>query len=101
VLYDLDGDIVGTHYVGPTWESNSGSYVVGRVLERATPDARAIQWLKLEAIDCDGPGIFDGVTFIQRVNTVGGLAPANLGNFVGEEAQVYYTADYYFYQARR
>jgi hypothetical protein len=103
VLYDFggDGEVVGIHYAGPTWESNSGSYVVGRVLERATPDPDAIPWLKLEATDSDGPGIFDGVTYIQRVNTVGGNAPAEPGDFVGEEARIYYTADYYFYRAHR
>jgi hypothetical protein len=42
--------VVGTHYAGPTWESNSGSMVVGTVLERCTPDATAIQWLLLGAV---------------------------------------------------
>ena len=90
--------LVGTHYAGPTWESNSGSKVVGRVLERCTPDPSAIQWLKLEAVYSAGPGVFDGVTFILRVNTVGGLAPTNPGA-VGEVARVPYTTEYYFYKA--
>jgi Protein of unknown function (DUF3455) len=98
VLYDADGDVVGTHYVGPTWESNSGSYVVGAVLERAFPDPDSIPWLLLKVVESDGPGIFDGVTFIQRVNTLGGIAPAEAGDFVGEEARVPYTAEYYFYR---
>jgi len=51
--------VVGTHYVGPTWESNSGSYVVGSVLERYSPDPNAIPWLLLKAVDSDGPGVFD------------------------------------------
>jgi hypothetical protein len=29
MLFDMDGGIVGIHYVGPTWESASGSKVVG------------------------------------------------------------------------
>ena len=76
---------VGTHYAGPTWESNSGSKVVARrVLNTGcTPDANAIPWLKLEKVLTDGAGIFDGVTFIQRVNTTGGIAPAAPGTFVG------------------
>jgi hypothetical protein len=98
---DAEDDPVGIHYGGPTWESASGSYVVGRVRERCTPDPDAIPWLLLEAVDSDGPGIFDGVTFIQRVNTVGGLAPAYPGAFPGEEVRVPYTADYYFYRAHR
>lgn len=100
LLYSTDHHcgVVGIHYAGPTWESNSGSYVVGALLERATVDPTAIPWLKLAAVDSDGPGIFDGTTFIQRVNTVGGVAPAQAGHSVGEQAQVPYTAEYYFYR---
>ncbi len=101
VLYagDEDDDPVAIHYAGPTWESDSGSKVVGAVLERCTPDPDAIPWLKLEAVSSEGPGIFDGVTFIQRLYTVGGKAPADPGDFPGEEVRVPYTADYYFYRA--
>jgi hypothetical protein len=92
---------VATHYAGPTWESNSGSKVVGRrvVNTGCTPDAKAIAWLLLETVTTDGPGIFNGVTFIQRVNTTGGIAPAAPGTFAGEEARVPYTAEYFFYRA--
>jgi len=90
---------VGTHYAGPTWESNSGSKVVARRVDGCTPNASAIPWLKLEKVSTEGPGIFDGVTFVQRVNTTGGLAPSAPGSFVGEEARVPYAAEYYFYRA--
>ena len=92
---------VGTHYGGPTWESNSGSRVVGKRVDGTgcTPNANAIPWLLLEDVSTDGPGIFNGVTFIQRVNTTGGLTPAAPGTFVGEEARVPYTAEYFFYRA--
>jgi len=40
------------------------------------------------------------VTFIQRVNTVGGNAPAAAGTFVGEETRVPYSAEYLFYRAQ-
>src|SRR5262245_11010140 len=91
--------VVGIHYGGPTWESVSGSKVVGMVLERCTPDPDAIPWLLLEAVS-SGPGIFHRVTFIQRVNTVGGKAPIALGDFPGEEVEVPYTAEYFFYRKR-
>jgi hypothetical protein len=96
-----DDDPVGSHYAGPTWESDSGSTVVGTVLERCTPDPDAIPWLLLGAVSSEGPGIFDRVTFIQRVNTVGGKAPAVPGDVPGEVARVPYTAEYYFYRAHR
>ena len=102
VLYaNVEGHgVVGIHYAGPTWESNSGSKVIGTVLERCTVDPDAIPWLKLAAVSTDGPGIFRGVTFIQRVNTVGGIAPSDPGDYVGDEARVPYAADYFFYRAR-
>jgi hypothetical protein len=91
---------VGTHYAGPSWESNSGSKVVGARVNGITVDPDAIPWLLLRAVSSSGPGVYDGTSFIQRVNTVGGKAPAtgaHAGN-VGEELHVYYTAEYYFYK---
>ena len=89
---------VGIHYAGPTWESNSGSKVVGMVTERCVPDSEAIPWLLLKRISSEGPGIFGRVTFIQRLNTSGGLAPTDPGGSMGEIARVPYTAEYFFYR---
>jgi hypothetical protein len=89
---------VGTHYGGPTWESNSGSLVVGERMAGCSANPTAIDWLLLRAVETDGPGIFSKVTFIQRVNTVGGRAPAESG-VVGEERRIPYTTEYYFYRA--
>lgn len=89
---------IATHFGGPTWQSNSGGTVVGTVADRCTLDAASIPWLSLTAIP-DGPGVFEKVAFIQRLNTVGGKAPSTPGSILGEEAQVQYTADYLFYKA--
>ena len=92
---------IGTHYVGPTWESQSGSKVEARRVlgTGCTPDPTAIAWLLLKQIRTEGPGIFAKITFIQRVNTVGGLAPTTPGTFDGEIKESAYTAEYYFYRA--
>jgi hypothetical protein len=90
---------VGTHFAGPTWQSNSGSQVVGRRIAACTPDSNSIPWLLLVAASTQGPGVFDGVTFVQRLNTVGGKAPSSPGTTVGQEADVPYTAEYFFYKA--
>jgi hypothetical protein len=95
---DYDGE-VGIHYAGPTWESNSGSKVVSQRIGGCTPDANSIPWLLLQTVSTEGPGVFNRVTFIQRVNTVGGLAPATSGLFIGEVREVFYTAEYIFYRA--
>jgi hypothetical protein len=89
---------VGTHYAGPTWESNSGSKVVATRVNGCSPDAGTIPWLLLKKVTTDGPGIFSDVTFVQRLKTTGGSPPANPGAFVGVESRVPYTAEYYFYR---
>jgi len=89
---------IASHFAGPTWQSNSGGSVVGTVANRCVPDAASIAWLSLTAIP-SGAGIFSKVTFIQRLNTVGGNAPSTPGTVIGQEAKIPYTADYLFYQA--
>jgi FtsP/CotA-like multicopper oxidase with cupredoxin domain len=103
---DLVGDngkLVTTHFAGPTWQAKDGSTARGSVKERATVDATAIPWLLLNATGSAGP---DGdrlarTTFIQRVNTVGGLAPTDVCNTstAGTVKEVPYKADYFFYKA--
>lgn len=90
---------VGIHYAGPTWESNSGSKVVAARLAGCSPDPTGIPWLLLQTVSNDGPGIFSSVTYVQRVNTVGGLAPVAPGSSIGMVVDVPYTAEYYFYRA--
>lgn len=95
---------VGFHYAGPTWESDGGSKVIAARVPGTgcSPDpTTAIPWLLLKAVSTDGSGVFQLVTYIQRVNTVGGLAPPTPGSFVGAEARVPYTAEYYFYRSQR
>ena len=61
------------------------------------PDA--IPWLLLAAKSVGSEGSFSKVTSVQRVNTVGGLAPkAGCSQAaVGTPARIGYTADYYFF----
>ena len=92
--------VVGLHYAGPTWEHKDGSKVVGaRLASAPSPDPNAIPWLLLRGGSHEGDGKFSDVTYIQRVNTVGGKVPAASGTLAGQEARVPYTADYYFYRA--
>jgi hypothetical protein len=91
--------LVGTHFsepfAKPNWLTNSGSRVIGTLVEKC-PQPNAIPWVKLSA-ENSGPGVFNQTTFIQRLNTVGGLAPTTPGSVVGEEFKSPYTADYFFY----
>src|SRR5262249_53483817 len=66
----------------------------------------AVPWVLLQAVGTDkgptGGTVFANTTFIQRLNTSGGVAPATGGSQpsnVGATALVPYTADYFFYKA--
>jgi hypothetical protein len=103
-LYDDNGKLIATHFAGPTWQAKDGSRVAGRRLAGVTVDAEAIPWLKLEAASPtagpDGDRLAN-TSFIQRIETTGGLAPA-AGNCnaatTGTAAEVPYTADYVFWK---
>jgi hypothetical protein len=102
-LYDKNGKIVGKHYVGPTWEFHDGSTVLGKKIAAATPDTTAIPWLLLQAIGHnDVDGRMTDVTYVQRLETAGGVGPAASAcdaSQAGVEVDVRYTATYYFYRA--
>jgi hypothetical protein len=131
-LFDEQGEQLITHYFSPNpSEVNTDPKVLGdRAIRAAWQDSRdsstvwgrvnpgnsstdpsfvepgAIPWLLVTIVGHqDGPTGGDrlsGTTFIQRLNTHGGLAPAtgcttlaDLGNMVF----VPYTTDYYFYKS--
>lgn len=102
-LWNETGEKVGQHYAGPTWEGNDGSTVVAEVVERAnSPDPEAIPWLLLLAKANAGAGTFAPVTYIQRLDTVGGIVPTEGcdRSTVGAERDVSYIATYLFYTWR-
>lgn len=94
------GNVVGVHFAGPAWQGNDGGKVVGTRIASVTVNSNAIPWLLLQAASTSGDGTYTDTTYIQRLNTFGGLAPTTPGNVTGEEALVPYIADYYFYHAQ-
>ncbi|MCX6924726.1 MAG: DUF3455 domain-containing protein [Verrucomicrobia bacterium] len=90
--------IVGIHFAGPTWESNDGSKVAGTALASVRVDHDAIPWLLLKVASSSG-AFFANATYVQRLATVGGVAPTLPGTTAGEEVSVPYIAEYYFYRA--
>ncbi len=101
-LYDHRGRLIITHFAGPTWQAKDAGQVVGKLAASAPGDATAIPWLLVSAVSTT-PGALDDTTFIQRVNTTGGLAPAAATcttATVGTQAEVPYAADYRFWKAK-
>lgn len=99
-LFDDQGNVVGNHTAGPLWEYKEGSQVVGKVLKKIDmAPGSAISWLLVEVVSHKGDGLFSNVSYINRINTHGGLAPSSGcdTNHLGVEKRVPYTADYVFY----
>lgn len=103
-LVDDKGKQLMTHVAGPTWQAKDGSKVVAARVDGVTVSPSAIPWLLLRVTSATSGTDGDRLartTFIQRVNTTGGLAPATGCDaaHVGDARNVPYTSDYYFYRA--
>lgn len=100
-LRDRTDAVVGKHYAGPTWEYGDGSKVTGKVLATApAPEPGNIPWLLLQGAAAATPGALAGVTHVQRVDTVGGVAPSDpcTAALAGTRTAVRYSANYVFYK---
>jgi len=119
-LFDSENEQVTTHYLSanpsengtlrPTWQHSRDSSTVWAAAVASSSDPLyvapgAIPWLKLEKRGTQaGPTGGDrltATTYIQRLNTSGGVAPAtgcSVATNVGNKAFVPYTADYFFYK---
>jgi hypothetical protein len=109
-LYDDNGKPLMTHFGGPTWQAKDGSKVQAAVANdgkaRVTVDPTAIPWLLLSATSTAAGPDGDRLTntsFIQRINTTGGLAPdpaeCNQAAATAKtRKEVQYTADYLFWK---
>ena len=101
-LNDRSGKQVGKYFGPPaTWENMDGSKLTGMQVAVAPNSAGNIPLQLVKANPAMGMGAMTGVTYIQRVATQGGVAPAmacNASN-AGSKQIVKYQADYIFYKA--
>jgi hypothetical protein len=105
-LRDDNGKVIVHHFGGPGWRAKDGSTVIGRREDGETVDPTALPWLLLSAASAtpgpDGDRLA-GTTYIQRVATTDGLAPAAdrcTAASAGNAVDVPYTADYVFGKAQ-
>jgi len=94
------GSRVGSYYGPPaTWESMDGSKLTGTQVAVAPAEAGSIPYQLVKANPAMGQGAMNGVTYIQRVATRGGVAPAMpcSATTAGRNEVVKYQADYVFW----
>ena len=119
-LFDDQDEQLITHFFSPNpiengivrvaWQdSRDTSSVWGRIVESSDDpnfvNAGAIPWLKIERVGAQagptGGDTLSRTTFIQRLNTEGGLAPSTgceRPTDIGKKQFVPYAADYFFYK---
>jgi hypothetical protein len=105
-LFKANGSAIGTHFLNfatgrPVWQLKDGSSVEAARFAALPGGAGNIPWLLLQAFGStagsDGDQL-DGTTWVQRLNTSGGVAPAGTCS-PGDRAAVPYAADYFFWRA--
>lgn len=122
-LFTAQGHQVMTHFLSPnpmqggtpraTWQHShdTGTVWAAAIASYGEPDyveAGAIPWLLLEVVGAQA-GVSRGdrvsdTTYIQRINTSGGAAPASgcaAATDIGKRVLVPYTTTYVFYRAGR
>jgi Protein of unknown function (DUF3455) len=116
-LFNDQSEQLITHFFSPnpdeagvtvraTWQSSDDTSAVwARAVASATVDRNAITWVKLQTVGTrvgpTGGQTLSQTTFVQRVNTRGGLPPSTGCDSlpdVGRKAFMPYTADYFFYK---
>jgi hypothetical protein len=98
-LFDPSGQVAVHHGAGPSWQAEDGSRIVGRVLAQRPSDTPAsIPQLLLETHSTATGGVLSTVRYVQRVQTVGGMAPGAPCSKQGELGQSPYLASYVFYR---
>jgi hypothetical protein len=101
-LNDREGTQVGSYYGPPaTWEALDGSKITATQLAVAPNGDGNIPLQLVEANPVEGEGAMSGVSYIQRLDTQGGVAPnVECGSDnEGATAVVTYQADYIFWTA--
>jgi len=100
-LYDITDQKAGTHSAGPDWQLSAADSMFGQSFTppRTAPsaDPNSIDWLLLMPKTGKTPtGIFADVSYVQRIATNGGKAPATPPVNATDVVDVHYTAIYRF-----
>jgi hypothetical protein len=100
-LVDASGKAIARHGANFSFEHADGSRLFGTVVDfDDAPDPNNLRWLLLSTRSF-GDGALSGITFVQRINTIGGMPPPRCD--AGQQSRllrVDFSADFVFYKPR-
>jgi hypothetical protein len=100
-LSDRQGRVVGRYFGPPaTWAATDGSALTGTQVAVAAAATGSIPLQLVKANPATGQGAMSGMSYVQRVSTQGGVAPAAAcdAGAKGRREIVKYQADYIFWK---
>lgn len=102
ILKDKNGKEIGK-YEGPParWSHEDGSFVTGSQVAVSPNGSKNIPYQLVKADVSGGLGKLTALSYVQRVNTQGGVAPSKKcsADNEGDQVNVDYKADYRFWKA--
>jgi len=100
-LRDARGQVVGHHGANYSFEHADGSRLIGTIVGYDSPSSDdSLRWLLLRT-QSYGQGEFDKMTYVQRVETSGGLPPARCSaEQLNQILRVPFSAKFIFYRPR-
>ncbi len=97
-LRDAQGQLLMRHGVNLSFEHVDGSRLVGDIVDHVpSPNGDALPWLLLKT-RVFGEGALEGITYVQRINTVGGMPPASCSSEqLNQVLRVPFSAEFVFF----
>ncbi|KPI08235.1 Protein of unknown function DUF3455 [Actinobacteria bacterium OK006] len=95
--YDRSHRPVALHSRGPVWVSTVDGSAVNAAAIANSPKTGTIPELLLQSTATRGTGVFAGVSYVQRLDTHGGVAPTTACTGT-DQISVRYSATYAFYK---
>jgi hypothetical protein len=98
-LRDAAGNLMVRHGVNMSFEHVDGSRLFGEIVDHVpSPNENSLPWLLLTTREY-GKGALTGITYVERIDTVGGMPPASCNpgelNLV---LRVPFSADFVFFR---
>jgi len=98
-LRDTKGQLVMRHGVNLSFEHVDGSRLVGDIVDHVpSPSGDSLPWLLLKT-RVFGEGALEGISYVQRINTVGGMPPPSCeSGQLSQVLRVPFSAEFVFFR---